>query len=313
MPYVSELRDFPDLLRATADAVNLPVWIVEKDYYVTRALCALQSNIREQFLFKGGTSLSKGWNLIERFSEDIDLLFRTEQDGEELSKKNRHQRFKNAEEIIIATPGFTLVKPERPLSSETGMHRESLFSYPFTQSPTGTVGDKIRLEMNCRGGTHPYQTRTIVSYVGQFASGNGQGDLADDLTPFDVECLDVTRTFVEKLFAVYAAFVLDGAAGRARHYYDLYHLAGLPEVQEFIAGADFAPIFADVLKFTTAHWPDKAVPPGMSFAQYEVLRPTKAQMAELNRNYAAERVLFFREPPSLTEILARLQDLPFPR
>jgi predicted nucleotidyltransferase component of viral defense system len=311
MAYASDLRDFPDLLRATGDAVDLPVWIVEKDYYVTRALRALQNNIGEQFLFKGGTSLSKGWNLIERFSEDIDLLFRTEQDGEGLSKKNRHQRFKNAEEIIIATPGFTLVKPDRPLSSETGMHRESLFSYPFTQAPLGTVSDKIRLEMNCRGGAHPHQTRRIVSYVGQFAGG--QGDLADDLEPFDVECLDVTRTFVEKLFAVFAAFELDRAVGRTRHYYDLYHLAGLPEVQAFIVSADFEPIFIDVHKFTTEHWPDKAVPPGMSFTQYEVLRPTEAQLAELNRNYAAERILFFRDPPALPDILARLQALPFPK
>jgi predicted nucleotidyltransferase component of viral defense system len=280
---------------------------------MSRALRALQDNIGEQFLFKGGTSLSKGWNLIERFSEDIDLLFRTEQDGEEISKKNRHQRFKNAEEIIIATPGFNLVKPDRPLSSETGMHRESLFSYPFTQSPTGTVSDMIRLEMNCRGGTHPHQTRTIGSFIGQFASANSQADLADDLEPFDVECLDVTRTFVEKLFAVYAAFSLDRAVGRTRHYYDLYHLAGLVEVQAFIVSADFAPIFVDVRTFSTTHWPEKAVPPGMSFAQYDVLRPADEHLAELTRNYAAERILFFREPPSMTEILARLQNLPFPQ
>lgn len=262
-------------------------------------------------MFKGGTSLAKGWNLIERFSEDIDLLFRTEQNGEELNKKNRHKRFKKAEDIIIATHGFKLVEPDRPLSSETGMHRESLFSYPFTQSPSGIVNDKIRLEMNCRGGTHPHQARTVRSFIGQFASRNNQAGLADDLAAFKVECLDVTRTFVEKLFAIYAAFSLDRAAGRTRHYYDLYHLAGLPEVQAFIASADFAPIFADVRKFSTAHWPEKAVPPGMSFGQYEALRPTDEHLAELTRNYAVERILFFREPPSMTEILARLQNLPF--
>ena len=90
MRYASDLPDFQDLLRATSDDADLPRWIVEKDYYVMRALCALQDKIGEQFLFKGGTSLSKSWNLIERFSEDIDLLFRTEQNGEELNKKNRH-------------------------------------------------------------------------------------------------------------------------------------------------------------------------------------------------------------------------------
>jgi predicted nucleotidyltransferase component of viral defense system len=312
MTYASDLPDFQDLLRATADDLNLPLWIVEKDYYVTRALRALQDNVGDQFLFKGGTSLSKGWNLIERFSEDIDLLFRTEQDGEELGKKNRHKRFKDAEAIVAATPGFTLVQPDKPLSSETGMHRESLFSYPFAQAPTGAVSDKIRLEMNCRGGTHPHETRSIRSYITAFLERSSQTNLANDLSAFNVECLGVTRTFVEKLFAVHAAFTLDRAVGRTRHYYDLYHLAGLAEVQAFIVSDEFGPIFIDVQAFSVEHWPDKALPPGMNFAQYDVLRPSDAHLAELTRNYTAERDLFFRPPPSMTEILSRLQNLPFP-
>lgn len=313
MPLASELPDFPDLLRATADAFNLEVSTIEKDYYVTRALRALQDNIGEQFLFKGGTSLSKGWKLIERFSEAIDLLFRMAHDGEELTKNDRHRRFKAAEAIIVATPGFKLLKPDKPLSSETGMHRESLFSYAFTQSPTGPVSDRIRLEMNCRGGTHPHQLRPIRSLVTDFLTANGQANLADDLTAFEVDCLDVTRTFVEKLFAVYAAFEKDRALRQARHYSDLYHLAGLPEVQAFVVSADFEPIFLDVRKFSSEHWPDKPLPPGMNFTQYDVLRPNTEHLAELTRNYALERVLFFREPPSITDILARLQNLPFPQ
>jgi predicted nucleotidyltransferase component of viral defense system len=261
MQYASHLPDFQELLRATGDALDLQVWIVEKDYYVTRALRALKDDIGEQFLFKGGTSLSKGWNLIERFSEDIDLLFFMEQAGEELSKNNRHKRFKAAEDIIAGTPGFTSVQSEKPLSSETGVHRESLFSYPFAQRPTGAVSDKIRLEMNCWGGTHPHEARSIRSFVAEFLTGNGQADLADDLTSLDVQCLGVTRTFVEKLFAVHAAYSVDRALGRTRHYYDLYHLAGLTEVQEFIVSADFEPIFLDVHKFSAAHWPS---PPGSS-------------------------------------------------
>jgi predicted nucleotidyltransferase component of viral defense system len=312
MAYASDLPDFPDLLRATGDAVNLPLWIVEKDYYVTRALRALQDNIGEQFLFKGGTSLSKGWNLIERFSEDIDLLFFTEHDGKTLSTSDRHRRFKQAEKIVAKTPGFTSVKPNGPLNSETGMHRDSFFAYTMTQTPTGPVSDKIKLEMNCRGGTHPHEPRQIRSFIAAFAESQGESALADDLLPFDVECLGVTRTFMEKLFAAYAAFVADRALRRARHYYDLYHLAGLAEVRAFIVSTDFATIFADVRTFSTTYWPEKAVPPGMSFAQYDVLRPTGEHLAELIRNYDAERILFFREPPSMTEILERLQNLPFP-
>lgn len=87
MRYASELSDFNDLVRATADDIGLPPAAVEKDYYVVRALRALQDELAGRFLFKGGTSLSKGWGLIDRFSEDIDLLFRREHEGQSVGTK----------------------------------------------------------------------------------------------------------------------------------------------------------------------------------------------------------------------------------
>lgn len=75
--YASDLNDFSDLLAATAKAKNVPDAVIEKDYFVVRALRALCEAAPGQFVFKGGTSLAKGWNLLERFSEDIDLLLRT--------------------------------------------------------------------------------------------------------------------------------------------------------------------------------------------------------------------------------------------
>lgn len=70
--FVHEDRDFDDLLRIVADEHGLAVALVEKDYWVTHVLWAL---LRQGFdiWFKGGTSLSKGFGLIERFSEDLDL------------------------------------------------------------------------------------------------------------------------------------------------------------------------------------------------------------------------------------------------
>ena len=107
-PYATNHKDFADLLRATADSRGLPIWIVEKDYYVTRALRALRDKIGDHFLFKGGTSLSKGWDLIERFSEDIDLLFDIDSGG----ANNAMPASRRPKESSWATPGFTLFKPE---------------------------------------------------------------------------------------------------------------------------------------------------------------------------------------------------------
>lgn len=212
-------------MRAASDALNLPIWIVEKDYYVTRASRTLRDNIGDQFLFKGGTSLSKGWNLIERFSEDIDLLFRREHGGTNLSKNELDRRFKKAEDLIRETQGFVYASH----ASGKGVRRESLFTYPASHAPIGPVSDKLKLEMGCRGGIQPNQSRKIRAFIGDFAASRNQSDLADDLASFDILCLDVTRTFLEKLFAAHAAFMKNRAAGRTRHYYDLYQLAGLPE------------------------------------------------------------------------------------
>ena len=68
--------DFRDLIRIAADQMRIVPELVEKDYWVTRVLRAIANDkvLSTQVIFKGGTSLSKGWNLIDRFSEDIDLL-----------------------------------------------------------------------------------------------------------------------------------------------------------------------------------------------------------------------------------------------
>ena len=75
-----KLFEHPDFAQAVIGAVKhfrprgLRESIIEKDYYVTEALRIIERKAGSQVIFKGGTSLSKGWNLIQRFSEDIDIL-----------------------------------------------------------------------------------------------------------------------------------------------------------------------------------------------------------------------------------------------
>jgi predicted nucleotidyltransferase component of viral defense system len=219
--FASDLDDFPDLLARTAEFKGLPDTIVEKDYYVVRALRALQEQIPNQFIFKGGTSLSKGWNLIDRFSEDIDLLFRRDDGASgKISKGEVDRRLEKAEQIVGSTPGLKFVRQTR----SRGVSRCSDFEYSKKATSPVSLSTMVRLEMGTRGGLQPYAIRSVGSYVTEFAEAKGHADLAEDLTPFEVECLDVTRTCVEKLFAVHATFAKDRAKGPTRHYYDLYKL-----------------------------------------------------------------------------------------
>ena len=73
--YLFEHPDFEDLINQTAQTKKIPFSFVEKDYWVTYVLFRLRAEGIDDFVFKGGTSLTKGWGLLERFSEDIDLLF----------------------------------------------------------------------------------------------------------------------------------------------------------------------------------------------------------------------------------------------
>ena len=72
MTFIHHDPEFPDLLRIVAEARQIPVSLIEKDYWVTHTLWALQE-VGLEVWFKGGTSLSKGFGLIQRFSEDLDL------------------------------------------------------------------------------------------------------------------------------------------------------------------------------------------------------------------------------------------------
>lgn len=302
--YASQLKDFADLLASTAETKKLPDAIIEKDYYVVRALRALSEGMPGLFVFKGGTSLAKGWNLIERFSEDIDLLFRlNDEHGDQISRGEVDRRLERAEKIVRATEGFTFVSQTR----SRGVRRCSDFSYPRVATAAITIGATVRLEMGTRGGVHPSTVRPIRSYLTEFAEARGQAEIAEDLTPFDVECLSVTRTTVEKLFAVHAAFERDRAKGRTRHYYDLFQATGLDEVHSFLGTEEYGYVREDVERYSRENWPDAAFPPNGRFSESRAFGPEKEDLALLKQNYLDERDLFFTEPPAMETILKRLQ------
>lgn len=301
--YASQLNDFGDLLAATANAKNLPDAIIEKDYFVVRALHALSEAVPGQFVFKGGTSLAKGWNLLERFSEDIDLLFRTDDEhGGQITRGEVDRRLERAEQIVGSTEDLRFLRQTR----SRGVRRCSDFEYPRLATAAIAIGHTVRLEMGTRGGTQPSSPRIIRSYIGEVAEAQGHADLADDLRPFDVECLDVTRTTVEKLFAVHAAFIRDRAKGRTRHYYDLFQATGLKEVQTFLGSDEYGRVREDVERYSRENWPEAALPPNGKFSQSAAFAPTKEDLALLKQHYREERDLFFTEPPSLETILERL-------
>jgi hypothetical protein len=100
--YLFERSDFAELITATGDEAGIGnPGIVEKDYFVTEALRLIARDFGEVVIFKGGTSLSKGWKLINRFSEDIDLYVEPAESDEATLA-----RFEQVAAVVASFPGF---------------------------------------------------------------------------------------------------------------------------------------------------------------------------------------------------------------
>ncbi len=302
--YASELTDFSDLLRATAQWKNIGAAIIEKDYYLTRALCALAAKHRGQFVLKGGTSLSKGWNLLRRFSEDIDLLLRPYVDA---GKEARHTRLKKYANTVEATDGFIATKVE---NSQTGVHRAVSFTYrSMTSDAPLSLSKAVLLEAGYRGNSDAASSRRVRSMVTEFAESRGQAGLAEDLTPFELDVQDVTRTFVEKLYAVHGAYLSNQAQGKTRHYYDLYAMSKCDEVKEFIGTLDYYGCIEEVRELCHDSFPTQPLPDENSFQSSPALYPEGEGLRELARNWKAEQDLYFGQQPPLADVLRTLGKL----
>ncbi len=110
-----EHPDFEQAIIQAADhfrAQGLRPAIIEKDYYVTEALRVIGQVAGDKVIFKGGTSLSKGWNLIQRFSEDIDIFLDPTAFGPPLGKRGIDRELKNLRDSIAAHPALTFIPEE---------------------------------------------------------------------------------------------------------------------------------------------------------------------------------------------------------
>lgn len=167
------LFEHPDFEQAILEAAEyfrergLRPAIIEKDYYVTEALRAIAvSNINDIIIFKGGTSLSKGWNLIQRFSEDIDIFLDPSAFRPALGKNRIDWELKKLRDAVAAHPALTFLENE----SQTigGFGRNDRFSYAQHFGGAGEVANRVLLEAGTASGREPTTVVELSSYLGQF-------------------------------------------------------------------------------------------------------------------------------------------------
>lgn len=201
--FLHERRDFGQLLALVADEQGLDPMLVEKDYWIMHCLWGLQAQ-GFQFELKGGTSLSKGYGVIHRFSEDIDI--RIEPPDGMTVKAGRNQdkpahiasRRAYYDELAarIRIPGIDFVERDTQFDDDKMRSAGIRLVYTARSMSLAGVKDGILLELGFDD-TAPNQPVTISSWAWDLATRRGV-DVFDNRA-VAVPCYAPTHTFVEKL------------------------------------------------------------------------------------------------------------------
>ena len=232
---------FRDAVSITAQQMNIPTIYVEKDYWVTFALKSIFSKeVGADIIFKGGTSLAKCFKMINRFSEDIDLVvIRRERETENKLKR----KLKDVEYAINDTlPEIEI----QGLTHKVGMSRKTAHSYSKEFAGAyGQVRDAIVLEATWLGYYEPFTKQNINSFVGEMMLDAEQSELIGkyEMQEFAVQVLEPIRTICEKIMSLvrfsYGERPMDDLRNKIRHTYDLHQLLQQKEFADFLHSPGF--------------------------------------------------------------------------
>jgi hypothetical protein len=247
--FLHERSDFKVLVEtvAASETINDPA-LVEKDYWIMHAVFGLKQ-LGLAFELKGGTSLSKGFGVIHRFSEDIDIRIEPF-DGLEVDTNPNHEKPQHVESRRqffeklrdkIKIPGIIAVERDTTFDDENLRNAGLRLRYESLFGSILGLKDGILLEVGFDQ-TTPNRAVTISSWVIQFA--NDKKLQHADNRALEILCYNPEYTFVEKLQTVikkYGQFKETGklSPNFLRHYYDINQLLNVPEVQRFIGTAEY--------------------------------------------------------------------------
>jgi hypothetical protein len=318
-------RDFRDLVIITSDELKIVPELVEKDYWVTRVLRALagDSSLEKQIVLKGGTSLSKGWKLIDRFSEDVDLLTTGPEFSAPPGPAARATLFRRIVECVeretqLGRPSTKGVpKDEREFLYFRGSSNCSIrLPLPGRNiARASNPADYVFLEMGFRGDPDPIDTVSLNSLIGDMILEGKAGqadrlsDYTEDFRPFEFVLLHPTRTFVEKLLALDAGLVKGIEHVRTRHYYDVYSLyRRFSGMQTFIREGEFRKLARDAIEIGNQNFGTNT-DPELNLTKSPALNLRSGQIEVLERQYKAEAAYYFKGQPAFGELLHTVESI----
>jgi hypothetical protein len=301
--YLHNHADFAGLIRIVAGEKSIDPALVEKDYWIMQCLYGLQK-LGFEFELKGGTSLSKGFRIIDRFSEDIDIQIhpppgRNAKTGRNQNKPAHIQSRKEFYDWLATNIRIDgIVSVERDAEFDDDLYRSGgiRLHYANTTDRVPGLKDGVLLEAGFDT-VAPNHPKTIGSWAYEYAAT--KVGIIDNRT-VDVACYDPGHTLVEKLQTISTKYRKQQEAEAfpinfMRHYYDVYQLLQQPEVQDFIA----TPAYAEHKKnrFRAGDNPD--------ISGNEAFRLSDSGIrAEYEKAYNRSSGLYYRDKPGFDQILA---------
>ena len=323
----SDLQLRRQMIANIAQEKNIEAATIEKDWWVTMTLKALfQTACQEYLSFKGGTSLSKGWNLIDRFSEDIDLSLHHRFFGIESTTKSQREKLRKTSRLFIVNElskeledrlhsfGIADVKVE-PVTMTEGNNPHPIdtdkdpvvlrVQYPSVLPSQGTyMLPFVKVEISCLSMDEPTEQVELSSII------HASYSTYDTDAVLTARTVRPTRTFLEKAFLLCEEFQKDKPRTQrmTRHFYDMYKLAHTPFLEEALQDAElYHRIVAHREAYYHVHYVDysRLLPQSISFL------PPQALMSDYKADYQMMLQEYIHDPaaPSFEELIRYLSEL----
>ena len=309
-----------------AFSLGINLTVLEKDFWVCWTLSQLFNNkeLFDHMVFKGGTSLSKSYSLIDRFSEDCDLTINRSilnvKDPSEagISSKELQRRIDN---LMLSIRAYIkdFILPVLANACKNSINNDEewkldidqdgltiLFSYPTAHDINNQYVQKtIKLELGARGGISPKQNTIIKPYIAESVLGSN----LESSTP--IPTLSPERTFWEKLTILHGLYHrrLKGkeiAARMSRHYYDVYML-----IKQGIDKSAMLNLTCldDVVKNNIIFFKDNNASQNTAKLGSFCLVPSAEMLENLRQDYTNMEVMILGETPSFDNIIKVIKDL----
>ena len=288
-------EQFVAAIMATSRALQIERHFVEKDYWICHCLQQMvRGDEAHHAVFKGGTSLTKAYEIGSRFSEDIDVAIADAHlmSGNQLKmaiRRTAHNMTEGLEEVV------------KDSTSKGSHYHKAYYKYPTVSNvPTSSAvrTGELLLEINSFANPYPWEMRRIRSFIAEYLHQSGNEALVEelDMADFEVPVLDKCRTLTEKLVSLMRCSLADEymqqMSAKIRHFYDLHYLLQDEACGAYLESEAFGADFASLLEHDRKSF---SKPQGWQERELSA----SPLMTDLHGTWEALQPVYLRELPEL--------------